>query len=163
MKSILPPQIGANRSRMMLRRTQAVTQLRAHGTQKLPASPRGLQAQPGEGGSLITWNLPERYNDVTGYRVYVGSESNLAMQIKDRGTRQLFVPLQAGETPPQQNVFVSVVNGFREGPKQQIQTTALANTNVPGVKPQPSRDFLQTFSGGLDKTQSGQPTGAKTT
>jgi hypothetical protein len=111
---------------------------------------------------MVTWHLPMRYDDVTGYRVYTGSERNLAMEIRDRGTRQIFVPLAAGATASQrQNIFVSVVNGFREGPRLQIQASALPISAVQSV-PLPSRDFSNMFSGGLDKTQNGQPTGKKT-
>jgi hypothetical protein len=106
--------------------------------------------------------LPTRHGDVTGYRIYVGTEKNLAIQVRDRGTRQMFVPLQAGVSPPTNNVFISTVNGFREGPKVQVQVAAVANHYVPGVKPMPTPDYLNQFSGGLDKTQSGTPSGGKT-
>jgi hypothetical protein len=53
------------------------------------------------------------------------------------------------------------VNGFREGPKLQVQSAAIPNAAIPNVKPQPTPDFIAQFSGGLDKTQSGQPSGAK--
>jgi len=162
MKSVLPVQLGANRAAMLQSRVQAVTQVRAHGTQKLPAAPRAVSAQAAEGGALLTWHLPERYEDVTGYRIYVGSEKNLAIQVRDRGTRQMFVPLQAGAAPPNTNIYVSTVNGFREGPRQLVQGAALANAQTPGAKPVPSSDYLAQFSGGLDKTQSGQPSGSKT-
>jgi len=109
----------------------------------------------------VIWHLPQRYDDVTGYRIYVGTEKNLSIQIRDRGTRQAFVPLTGGATPPKQNVFVSVVNGFRESGRLQMQTAALSDT-APALVPQPPGDFLNVFSGGLDKTQSGQPSGKKT-
>jgi hypothetical protein len=117
--------------------------------------------QPGQGGALLTWHLPVRYGDVSGYRVYVGSEKNLAIQIRDRGTRQVFVPLSGGDTPPTTNIFVSAVNGFSEGGRLQVQTAALPTSATP-VVPQPTSDYLNQFSGGLDKTQSGQPSGKKT-
>lgn len=162
MKSVMPMQIGANRDALLQRRAQAITQVRTHGTSRLPAGPRNLQIQQAEGGVVATWNLPTRYEDVTGYRIYLGSEKNLAMQIKDRGTRQMFIPLQSGGAPPTQNIFVSVVNGFREGPRLQKQSKPIANGSIPNVKPMPPGDYLNQFSGGLDKTQSGQPSGAKT-
>ncbi len=118
---------------------------------------RDIQPQSAEGGVFLTWKLPTRNQDVSGYRVYVGDERNLAVQIRDRGTRQAFIPLTSGAAPPVTNVFVSVVNGFREGPKQQVQVTAQANTNTPGVKPPPPTGYLEEFAGGLDKTQSGMP------
>lgn len=177
MKSVLSLQIGAGHTEMLRARARAVTQVRTHGTQRLPATPRGVTVQPGQGGALVTWHLPERYNDVTGYRVYTGTEKNLSIQIRDRGTRQVFVPLSAGATPPQNNIFVSVVNAFRESGRVQVQskaqpdnttppTTGTPPTPVPGTTqpkvPQPTNDYLNMFSGGLDKTQGGQPTGKKT-
>lgn len=160
MKSTLAPQMGAHRD-AMLNRVRSVTQVRAHGTQRIPAMPRGLIAQPAQNGALLTWHLPTRYDDVTGYRIYTGTEKNLAMEIRDRGTRQIFLPLAAGTQPQLNNIFVSVVNGFREGPRQQIQSAALPASAAPSV-PFPTLDFTGMFSGGLDKTQSGHPTGKKT-
>jgi len=116
--------------------------------------------QSGEGGTLVTWSLPTRYDDVTGYRIYTGTEKNLSVQIRDRGTRQLYLPLAGGTTPAKQNIFVSVVNGFRESGRLQVQSAALP-TSAPPVIPQPTNDFQNEFSGGLDKTQSGQPSGKK--
>lgn len=146
---------------MLQARVRAVTQVRAHGTHRIPAAVRGLVVQPGQGGALLTWHLPPRYDDVTGYRVYVGSEKNLSIQIRDRGTRQMFVPLSngSGATPPLNNIFVSAVNGFRESGRTQVQTSA-APTGA--TVPQPTPDYLNQFSGGLDKTQSGQPSGKRT-
>jgi hypothetical protein len=161
MKSTLPPQLGASRDVMMRNRVRAVTQMRTHGTQRIPAMPRGIVPQRAQGGAVLTWHLPTRYDDVTGYRVYTGTEKNLSIQIRDRGTRQIFVPLAGGDSPPLNNIFVSVVNGFREGPRQQIQIAALPDAS-PQVVPSPTPDFLNQFSGGLDKTQSGQPSGKTT-
>jgi hypothetical protein len=160
MKSILSPQIGPNREQHLQARVHAITGNRTHGTQRLPAAPRGLVAQRAQNGALLTWHLPTRYGDVTGYRIYVGTEKNLAIEVRDRGTRQMLVPLAAGDTPAQQNIFVSVVNGFREGPRRQIQIKALASTDPPAIPPPPTT-YLDVFSGGLDKTQSGRPTGRK--
>jgi hypothetical protein len=142
-------------------RVRAVTQVRTHGTSRIPAAPRALNAQSAEGGVLLTWKLPTRYNDVTGYRIYTGSEKNLSIEVKDRGTRQMFVPLQSGGSPPLNNVFVSVVNGFREGPKLQLQVKTTNNKNLGNPIPLPTQDFQNSFSGGLDKTQSGEPSGRK--
>ena len=181
MKSVICVQIGANHSDMARSKARAVTQIRAHGTQRIPDLPRGITVQPGQGGALVTFHLPKRYNDVTGYRIYSGSEKNLSIQIRDRGTRQQFVPLTAGENPPTNNIFVSAVNGFRESGRIQIQTkakpsvttstvttpttpptTTTTTTPVAHAVPQPTQDFLSVFSGGWDKTMSGQPTGKKT-
>ena len=166
MKSVIGLQLGADHSGLARNKVRAVTQVRAHGTQRIPDLPRGLVVQPGAGGALVTWHLPLRYDDVTGYRIYVGSEKNLAIQIRDRGTRQIFVPLTAGATPPTSNIFISAVNGFRESGRIQVQTAAQpdAGTTPPPTPtvPQPTPDFLNQFSGGFDKTQSGQPTGKRT-
>lgn len=168
MKSVIGVQLGPRHSDMAREKVRAVTQVRAHGTQRIPDIPRGLTVQPGAGGALLTWHLPGRYNDVTGYRVYLGTEKNLAVQIRDRGTRQAFVPLTAGDAPPTNNLFVSVVNGFRESGRIQVQTGAQpdAGTSTPPATtptvPQPTPDFQNQFSGGFDKTQSGQPTGKRT-
>jgi hypothetical protein len=161
MRSTLRAQMGGDRATMMQARVRSITQVRVHGTRRIPAQARGIIAQPAQGGAVLTWHLPTRYDDVTGYRIYTGTEKNLSIQIRDRGTRQMFVPLAGGDTPPINNIFVSAVNGFREGPRQQIQIAALADT-APQVVPSPTYDFLDQFSGGLDKTQSGQPSGKKT-
>jgi len=161
MKSTLPPQIGGNRTRMLQQRVRSVTQVRAHGTQRIPAPTRGVIVQQGDGGALVTWHLPKRYGDVTGYRIYIGTEKNLAMQIRDRGARQMFIPLTSGSSAPLNNIFLSAVNGFREGPKIQLQTSAVDNAALLGTKPVPTDDFQNVFSGGLDKTQSGQPSGKR--
>lgn len=169
MKSVIPIQLGGNHNELARTKVRAVTQVRAHGTQRIPDLPRGLTVQPGAGGALVTWHLPLRYGDVTGYRVYLGTEKNLAVQIRDRGTRQAFVPLTAGEKPPTNNIFVSVVNGFRESGRVQVQTAAKPDGNASATPPvptptvaQPTPDFQNQFSGGWDKTQSGQPTGKRT-
>lgn len=168
MKSVIGLQLGPNHTDLARTKVRAVTQVRAHGTQRIPDLPRGLVVHPGAGGALITWHLPLRYDDVTGYRIYLGTEKNLAVQIRDRGTRQVFVPLTGGATPPLNNIFVSVVNGFRESGRVQVQTAAQpdAGTTTPPATtptvPQPTPDFLNQFSGGFDKTQSGQPTGKRT-
>jgi hypothetical protein len=145
---------------MLRERVRAVTQVRAHGTQKIPDAPRGLVVQSAPGGALLTWHLPKRYNDVTGYRICTDTEKNLSIQIRDRGTRQMFVPLAGGTTPPLNNIFVSAVNGFREGPRLQVQIAAAVDSSTPKL-PLPAYDYRDQFSGGLDKTQSGQPSGKK--
>jgi hypothetical protein len=145
---------------MLRDRINAVSQSRAHGTQRIPDMPRGLVVQPAQGGALLTWHLPKRYDDVTGYRIYTDTEKNLSIQIRDRGTRQIFVPLAGGTTPPLSNIFVSAVNGFREGPRLQVQIAAQVDSSTPTL-PQATPDYLNQFSGGLDKTQSGQPSGKK--
>lgn len=161
MKSVLPPQIGPNRERLIRERVRLITSVRTHGTHRIPAITRGIQAQPANGGALVTWNLPKRYDDVTGYRIYTDTEKNLSIQIRDRGTRQIFVPLSSGVSDtPMQNIFISAVNGYREGPRVQIQTRALSLSDPPTV-PLPPTGFVDEFSGGLDKTQSGQPSGKR--
>lgn len=175
MKSILDTQMGGDSTTNFQARFRAVTHIRTHGTQRIPANPRGVTVQPGQGGALVTWHLPQRYNDVTGYRIYQGTEKNLSIQIRDRGTRQMFIPLTAGANPPQNNIFISAVNGFREGSRIQVQTKAQpdnlappqpttparAVTPAPITVPEPTPDYLNQFSGGTDKTQSGQPSGKR--
>jgi hypothetical protein len=161
MKSSIGPQLGSNRTAMLQQRNQAVNKVRTHGTSKLPLMARDAQVQPGAGGTLLTWKLPVNSENVTGYRVYLGTESNLHAQIRDRGTRQLFIPLSSGATPPVTNLFVSTINGFREGPRVHIQAQPLPDTTAPGPNPTPPTDWTNVFSGGLDKTQSGPPSGVR--
>jgi len=162
MKSTIGPALGAHAHDMLRNRVRAVTQVRAHGNQRTPALVRSVQAQPAEGGVQVSWHLPTRYQDVTGFRVYVGSEKNLAIDVKDRGTRQMFIPTQSGSAPPTANIFVSAINGYREGHAVQVQSAPIPNAQIPNVKPGPPTDFVDQFSGGLDKTQNGQPTGKRT-
>jgi hypothetical protein len=160
MKSSLDPQIagkGAAVGSLASARVSAVTQIRAHGSARRPKAPRDILVQPGPGGVLVQWKLPADFGNITGWRICVGTENNLAIDIRDKGTRQYFVPLTSGAVPPVTNLFLSAVNGFVESPKVQVQVQALPDATSPGPIPDPVPGYDGQFHGGLDQTQSGRP------
>lgn len=85
---------------------------------------REVNAIPAPRGLLMTWALPGGdSSNVVGYRVYVGTEKNLQQTITDRGTRQVVVPVTAGQP---QNVIISAVD-------QRGNESPLTTTQVPGT------------------------------
>ena len=120
-------------------RQQTLDFLRGRGTARLPQPPRDLIAAPGPRGVLVTWNLPQVYWDVEGWRVYKNDEKTLYHEIRDRGTRQMFVESTAATTSPMTNFFISSLNGLgKESPKIQVKAAALNEPGapaMPGVPP----------------------------
>jgi hypothetical protein len=127
-------------------------QIVARGTPRPPQSPRDLQIQRANGGAYATWKLPADHSNVAGWRVYVNSESNLAAQIRDKGTRQIFVPLGSDSSPKNVNVMVSAFTtlGRESGKiiKQSAPLSQTASTNVPSAPP----GYLNEAAGGSDRS-----------
>lgn len=153
MKSILAPQVGDDYRLRIAKRVSAQTQVHAHGSPRRPDAPRDVTAQSGPGGALIKWLLPASNADnVTGWRIYKDTEDNIAIDLKDRGAREYFLPLTSGATPPITSVFLSTVNGFTESQKVQVKAQALADAASPGAVPIPPPGY----SGGNDQAQRGR-------
>ena len=127
---------------------QASNQQRVRGVPGLPESPRDVQVQPATGGVLVSWKLPVNHDRVAGWRVYLNTESNLTGQIRDKGTRQLFIPLGSSVTPESVNVMVSAFTTLgRESGKVIVQAKPASQTlttTVPIVPP----GYLKENAGG---------------
>jgi hypothetical protein len=130
---------------------QVSNQMRVRGVPGLPEPPRDVQVQSAAGGVLVTWKLPVNHDRVAGWRVYLNNESNLTTNIRDKGTRQAFIPLSSGATPASVNVMVSAVTTLgRESGKVVIKSAPLAQaatTIVPTVPP----GYGQESAGGANR------------
>jgi hypothetical protein len=125
---------------------------RTRGTASLPEAPRDVQVQPAAGGALVTWKLPVNHDNVAGWRVYLNTESNLAVQIRDKGTRQVFIPLSSGATPPAANIMVSSFTtlGRESGKviKPAVPLAQATTTMVPTAPP----GFTEEAAGGANRS-----------
>jgi hypothetical protein len=134
-----------------LEKQKARDQIRTRGTLSIPDAPRDVQVQSADGGILVTWKLPEIHSPIAGWRIYLNTESNLAVQLRDKGTRQAFVPLSSGASPISVNVMVSAMSELgRESAKVIKSAAPLAQaltTTVPTAPP----GYLSEGSGGKDR------------
>jgi hypothetical protein len=131
-------------------RTEAANLTRTIGTKQVPQPPRDIVVQPASRGVLVTWNYPTVNFDIQRWRVYRGNENTLFSEIKDRGTRQVFVEATAGSSPPTINIFVSSVNALGiESAKVQVQGKATAETGAPTMPTVPP-EYNSVNSGGKD-------------
>lgn len=123
---------------MQTERQKTADFIRTRGTSRIPQSPRDLIAQSGPRGVLLTWNNPNQYTDISGWRVYRGDENTLYTEIHDRGNRQCFVESTAATTSPVSNFFVSSLNAQGiESPKIQIQKAASNESGAPAMPGSP--------------------------
>lgn len=117
-----------------LERAEILGHAELRGSTAIPAAPREVTAQGSPNGLLVTWALPasKTSNDISGWRVYVGDESNLMMTVSDRGTRQVVVPVTQNTT---QNVSITTIDlRGNESKPVSVQGTSLAPTAaVPAV------------------------------
>lgn len=152
MKSLVSSLTGQSYLARALDRQQMANHIRTRGTPGLPQSPRDVQVQSAAGGVLVTWKLPTNHDNVAGWRVYLNTESNLAAQIRDKGTRQIFLPLGSGPTPTTVNVMVSSFTtlGRESGKviKQGAPTVQDTATAVPTVPP----GYLNESAGGANRS-----------
>lgn len=119
---------------MNTERQQTSDFIRIRGTAQLPQPPRDLIAQPAPRGVLLTWNNPQRYFDIVGWRIYKTDENTLFTEIRDRGNRQCFVESTAATTSPVSNFFVSSLNALgKESQKIQVQKSAINETGAPAT------------------------------
>lgn len=123
---------------MPMERQKTVDFIRIRGTAKQPDPPRDLIAQSGPRGVLLTWGLPQRFFDITGWRIYKTDENTMYTEIRDRGNRQCFVEATAATTSPVSNFFVSSINNQgKESPKVQTQKAALNESGAPAMPGSP--------------------------
>ena len=129
-------------------RAQAADDTRTRGTAKRPLPPRDVIIQSGPRGVLVNWRMPEGYSkDISGWRVYKGTESQLFAEIKDPTTMQHYVDTTAGSNPPVVNIFVSSINNLgKESPLIAAQGAALTEAGAPAM---PSTPPTFTLKGGL--------------
>lgn len=139
MKCFVQSLAGANYAIRAVEKYNMAAQIRQRGTPQNPLAPRDVQVQSAAGGVFVTWKLPTFHDNIAGWRVYVNTETNLASQIRDKGTRQLFIPLGSSSSPTPVNVMVSAFTTLgRESAKVIIQgkpATQTATTTVPSVPP----------------------------
>lgn len=146
MKSYHPRNTGTKQS--FEDKARYAQQFDAIGSADVPPAPREFSIQSGARKVLLTWGLAANDKITAHWRLYKDTEANLVMEIADRGTRQIFLDVTAGTTPPTYNFFVSGVSiQGREGPKVQAQGKALAETGAPS-DPSVSSDFTAGGSGG---------------
>lgn len=143
---------GSNLRQRAIEKQRLSDQISVRGTVGLPDAPRDVQVQPASGGVLVTWKLPQNHGNITGWRIYLNTESNLAVQVRDKGIRQVFVPLSSGVTPATSNVMVSALTELgRESPKVVKSATPLSQsgpTTVPTVPP----GYSAEAAGGKDRS-----------
>lgn len=152
MKSMVTSLAGSGYMNRAIEKQTASNFLRSRGGISQPESPRDVMVQPASRGVFVTWKLPQFHDNITGWRVYVNNESNLAAQIRDKGTRQLFVPTDSGATPPTVNIIVSSITTLgRESAKIQQQGSAIAETGAP-TNPTAPPGYLDESSGGLNRS-----------
>lgn len=119
MKSLLGFDQSQNLDQRSLGRQLANARLRIAGSPRRPTIPRGCRFYPKTATSgLLVWEVPEGPGQITGYRVYRDTESNLAIEIGDQQTTQAQVDMPAMGTV---NFFISSVNGQVESSKIQVQ------------------------------------------
>jgi hypothetical protein len=153
-KSLLRSTAGSDYLSRALEKQQAANHIRARGTPSKPATPRDLQIQSASRGALLSWKLPVSHDDISGWRVYQGTESNLVAEIRDKGTRQVFVPLDAGSSPPKANFFVCAISTLgRESAKLMGQGSALSESGAPNVPTVPPGYTGESAGGGNRSSQ----------
>jgi len=151
-KSLVTTLAGGNYMARAIEKANVTNLTRVSGTASLPEAPRDVQVQPAAGGVLVSWKLPVNHDNVAGWRVYLNTESNLAAQIRDKGTRQQFIPLSSGATPPTSNIMVSAFTTLgRESAKVVKPAAALTQTSttiVPTVPP----GYTEEEAGGANRS-----------
>lgn len=149
MKATISSIAGANYLSRAIEKQQAANHIRVRGTPGKPEAPRDLTVQSASRSVLLTWKLPVFHDDIAGWRIYQNTESNLVSEIRDKGTRQVTIPMNAGTTPPIANFFVCAISTLgRESPKTTGQGSALAETGAPAVPTVPPGYTAEAAGGG---------------
>jgi hypothetical protein len=149
MKALVTSIAGSDYLSRVIEKQKAANHIRARGAPGKPDPPRDLQIQPASRSVLLSWKLPIFHDRIAGWRVYQGTESNLVAQIRDKGTRQVVIPVNAGTTPPVANFFVSAISTLgRESAKLSGQGSALAETGAPSVPTIPPGYTKEAAGGG---------------
>lgn len=155
MKALVTAIAGQNYLNRALDKYNATNQIVNNGAPSPPSAPRNVVVQSASRGLYVTWNLPQSNSDITGWRVYQNTESNLVATLSDPGTRQLFIPASSGSTPPTVTIFVSSLNALGvESAKASSIGTATVEAGAPGVPGAPP-GFNQGGAGGGNKNYRG--------
>ena len=134
MKSMVRTIAGSSPVLRAIEKEQITNHIRLRGTPSKPETPRDVQVQSASRSALLTWKLPVFHDNISGWRVYKDTESNLVAEIRDKGTRQVIIPLDAGASPPVANFFICSISTLgRESAKTSIQGSALAETGAPSI------------------------------
>lgn len=152
MKSLITSIAGFNPLARAIEKQQIANHIRVRGTPSKPQAPRDLQAQSASRSALLTWKLPVFHDNISGWRVYKDTEANLVAEIRDKGTRQVIIPLDAGTTPPVSNFFVCAISTLgRESAKTTVQGSAQAETGAPSIPTVPP-GYSQEAAGGANRS-----------
>lgn len=101
------------------------TTLLLAGSRRRPDPPRSLISQGASLEGLITWNAPQKFADITGWRIYRDNENNLIDTLLDPSARQYRPKLPAAKTTA---FYVSSINALQiESIK--VQTFVTANSD----------------------------------
>jgi hypothetical protein len=112
------------------RQVEEIARLR--GADVRPDPPRDVFAQAASRKVLVTWKAPADDSNISGWRVYKGTEKNLYASIDDRNCRQAEVSLTSGASPEVTGIFVSSVNKLgSESRRVQVITNATAEAGAP--------------------------------
>lgn len=153
MKALVKTMGGqGNDLQRLLEKQQAANIIRARGSARIPDAPRDIQVQKASRGVYVSWKLPEVHDVILGWRIYLNTENNLVRDVRDKGTRQVFIPLNAGATPPTYNIFVCSYSALgRESELVLQQGKAQVEAGAPTV-PTASAGYLEEKSGGGDRS-----------
>lgn len=135
-------------------RAQAKDMTHVRGTSKVPLPPSDLIAQAGPRGVLLNWRKASGFtDDISGWRVYKGSEVSLFTVINDPLTTQCFVETTAASSPQIQNFFVSSVNPQQvESAKAAVQAAPSAEAGAPAMPTTP-QTYTTDFTSSSDASQ----------
>lgn len=126
----------------------------ARGSRKIPRSPRNLMATSGKAKVTVTWDPPAISTGITGWRVYVDTESNLVQRISEFATRSADVVIGDLDT---HNIFVSAVTAAGVESRMALVTAAASGIDsgdlAPNIPTNATNDATVTsLDGGTDAT-----------
>ena len=151
MKSLMTKFAGGNYMERASEKQRLGAIVRSRGTVRLPDAPRDIQVQSADGGVFLTWKLPEKHQDIGGWRVYINTESNLAVQVRDKGTRQIFLPLSSGSDPASFNVMISSMSTLGRESVKVVQACKPLSQSDDTVVPTAPAGYLEESAGGKDR------------
>lgn len=152
MKSLVNSLAGASYINRAQEKQNVSNLMRTKGTPSNPQAPRDVQLQPATGGVLATWKLPAEHDNVAGWRVYINTESNLAAQIRDKGTRQQFIPLSSGVSPASVNVMVSSFTTLGRESAKVVKTAAPLSQTTATIVPTVPPGYTDEQAGGANRS-----------
>jgi len=96
-----------------------------------PMPPRSPIMQSQSLGTLITWNAPQQFSTITGFKIYKNTEGNLIQTISDRFTRQILIPLPNTAAA----FYISSYNALQESVKVKVVGIGAGTGSLPSVPP----------------------------